>query len=249
MHGTAGSVHLSLPSHVFACRTSHGAVFIDLKQDRYYGIDNDAAAAIAPVIELRRQVVEQIARCDCSSGHGYPHESIAKLLESGLLVRGEPTASELRTESVDLGGKLISIGYELTDSATPRTADVANYFRAYLWARYSLKCRSFFSVAREVSRCKAGRNPDCAEPTADSDLVRVVSSFQAMRAFSFTARDQCLVHALTLVKFLTFYDHFPTWVIGVATEPWRAHSWVQHGSLLLDAIPEQVCEFTPILAI
>ena len=45
------------------------------------------------------------------------------------------------------------------------------------------------------------------------------------------------------------YDVYPTWVIGVRTKPWAAHSWVQQGTLLLDANPEQVCDYSPILAI
>jgi hypothetical protein len=39
------------------------------------------------------------------------------------------------------------------------------------------------------------------------------------------------------------------WVIGVRAKPWGAHAWVQHDKLLLDANPEHVCEYTPILTI
>jgi hypothetical protein len=42
---------------------------------------------------------------------------------------------------------------------------------------------------------------------------------------------------------------FPTWVIGVRARPWGAHAWVQQDKLLLDANPEQVCEYTPILTV
>ena len=52
-----------------------------------------------------------------------------------------------------------------------------------------------------------------------------------------------------LVKFLASYQVHPTWVIGVRTKPWAAHSWVQQGTLLLDSNPEEVCEYTAILAI
>ena len=45
------------------------------------------------------------------------------------------------------------------------------------------------------------------------------------------------------------YAFYPDWVIGVTTQPWAAHSWVQWGGFLLDTNPEKVCAYTPILMI
>jgi hypothetical protein len=65
----------------------------------------------------------------------------------------------------------------------------------------------------------------------------------------FAAEGRCLLHALTLVKFLNRCDFYPDWVIGVTTQPWAAHSWVQWGSFLLDTTPENVCHYTPIMVV
>jgi hypothetical protein len=70
-----------------------------------------------------------------------------------------------------------------------------------------------------------------------------------LRPHTFAARDRCLFHSLALVNFLARHAVFPTWVIGVRARPWGAHAWVQHDKLLLDANPEQVCEFASILAV
>jgi len=79
--------------------------------------------------------------------------------------------------------------------------------------------------------------------------VELVCLFRRLRPLAFTAKDQCLFHALALVRFLAFYSVFPVWVVGVRTRPWAAHSWVQQGTLLLDSNPEHVCEYTPILSV
>jgi hypothetical protein len=65
----------------------------------------------------------------------------------------------------------------------------------------------------------------------------------------FAAEGRCLLHALTLVKFLNRCGFYPDWVIGVTTQPWAAHSWVQWGSFLLDTTPENVCHYTPIMVV
>jgi len=35
----------------------------------------------------------------------------------------------------------------------------------------------------------------------------------------------------------------------VRPKPWAAHSWLQLSSFVLDCNPEEICEYTPILAI
>ena len=64
-----------------------------------------------------------------------------------------------------------------------------------------------------------------------------------------TAEGYCLLHALTLVKFLRCYGCYPEWVIGVAAQPFGAHAWVQWHHYLLDTNPEKVCRYTPILVV
>jgi Transglutaminase-like superfamily len=62
------------------------------------------------------------------------------------------------------------------------------------------------------------------------------------------SRGQCLLHAQMLIHFLSQYDVYPTWVIGVRVMPWAAHSWVQEGSAYFDD-PGLACDYTPIYAV
>ena len=77
----------------------------------------------------------------------------------------------------------------------------------------------------------------------------MVDIFRRLRPFAFAVEGRCLLHALTLMRFLGKYQLHPEWVIGVTTQPWGAHSWVQWEHYLLDSNPEKVCGYTPIMMV
>ena len=123
---------------------------------------------------------------------------------------------------------------------------IASFLAALAWTRRALRSRSLYSIACEVrDRKAAAAGGDFDEGRA----VELVGIFRRLRPHTFAARDRCLFHSLALVRFMARHDVFPTWVIGVRAKPWGAHAWVQQDKLLLDANPEQVCEYTPILTV
>ena len=93
------------------------------------------------------------------------------------------------------------------------------------------------------------------KPASESDVQWVqaayplVEAFLHLRALYFTTKDECLFDSLVLVEFLARHGLYPTWVIGVSTNPFKAHSWVQVGDRVLNDLPERVSMFTPILVI
>jgi hypothetical protein len=122
---------------------------------------------------------------------------------------------------------------------------VGAFASACVWALTTLKTRTFETVVRDLCERKNANSGAMDEER----LIELVSTFRLLRPFAFTAHDRCLFHALALTRFLSYYKLFPTWTIGVRVNPWGAHSWVQHENLILDATPEKVVEFTPILAV
>jgi hypothetical protein len=114
--------------------------------------------------------------------------------------------------------------------------------------RFDLHSRSLYSIASELHFSKQRQRAQGAAEY-DVELAALVRQFRRLRPYAFAAHDQCLFHALTLTRFLGAHGVYPTWVIGVRLRPWGAHSWVQHDHWLLDATPEAVREYTPILAV
>jgi hypothetical protein len=103
------------------------------------------------------------------------------------------------------------------------------------------------TVAR-VRRRKARRARDTTniDLKKTQDLLRV---FHWLQPALYTAKDRCLFDSLVLTEFLSRYEIYPAWVIGVkAFAPFSAHSWVQQGALALNEFPERLEAFRPIVA-
>jgi hypothetical protein len=233
-----------LPSHVRACSTATGTVLLDLRRNRYFGVGRKEThvltslaenwqGAVAPAGEFEPLPLEDAARI------------ADKLVQAGLLSNDAAEPAAFTPTEIDLTSLLTSVGHELDRRSSIRLRHIVHFLRACTWARRSVRSRTLYFVAEEL-----GRRKNQAGAPFDADrAIELVGIFRRLRPHTFAARDQCLFHALALVQFLASYDLYPTWVIGVRTKPWAAHSWVQQGTLVLDSSPEQVCDYTPILAI
>lgn len=233
-----------IPAHIRFCSTATGAVILDLLRNRYLGIGSKEADvlkradAMGQDISSITQTLQPLSAAD---------EALANALaKAGLLVSTRPPAdAALKMQSVDLNSVLTSVGHQVEILVRVRPVHILNFLRACHWARGCVRSRTLYSVALEICEMKTTGNDDPSE----QHTIELVCLFRRLRPLAFTAKDQCLFHALALVRFLAFYDVFPVWVVGVRTRPWAAHSWVQKGNLLLDANPEHVCEYTPILSV
>lgn len=229
----AGNPAYSLPAHIYTASVSSGTILLNLKTDRYSAVGGDASTT------LTRLLSSEFTEGDHSAAQSWiragllePHHSYAR--------RFEP----LPAQAKDLLRPLDEMHCELLKV---RLHHVAGAIIDYAHVRYSLAARNLYTIAESRGRAR----PD-TWLASHSDLRRMqqlVSIFKRVRPLAFAAQDRCLFHALLLVTFLARYQLFPHWYVGVRLRPWAAHSWVQYESWLLDATPEIVCEYTPILCV
>lgn len=229
-----------LPGHIRISPNASGAVVLDLQRNRYFGIGQKEIQAIT-------RVVGNLPPNSTAWPQQSMEESLAlaaRLATAGLLTT-EPHQGGFIEGVIDLEGDLSSVGHEIEVPGALHAGHVWLFARSCLWAKWALRRWSLYRIAQSVAQRKqaGGGAFDLHECAA------LVGIFRRLRPMAFTAQDQCLFHALTLVRFLAFHKVFPSWVIGVRMRPWGAHSWVQHHTLLLDALPEEVCEYSPILTI
>jgi hypothetical protein len=234
-----------IPSHVRVCPLLASTILLDLKRNRYFGIGTNETRALSTLA----------LNWDQANGSAATVERLAPdaailmadaLVEAGLLSRDAPAErTAFSGPPPDLSGVLTSAGHELSRGTSLRLAHIASFIAALAWTRRALRSRSLYSIACAVRDRKAAASGDFDECRA----VELVGIFRRLRPHTFAARDRCLFHSLALVRFMARHDVFPTWVIGVRAKPWGAHAWVQQGKLLLDASPEHVCEYTPILTV
>ncbi|HKU16924.1 MAG TPA: lasso peptide biosynthesis B2 protein [Steroidobacteraceae bacterium] len=235
-----------IPPHVRVCPLLASTVLLDLKRNRYFGLGMQETRALSTLAANWHEANSNAARVERLA----PDAALAMadaLIAAGFLSRDAPTASAaFGPAPLDLDGLLSSAGHELHRATRLRLTHVANFIAAIAWTRSALRSRSLFSIACEVRE----RKLSAAAPSVDEHrAIELVGIFRRLRPHAFAARDRCLFHSLALVRFMARHALFPTWVIGVRTQPWSAHAWVQHGTLLLDANPEHVCDYAPILTV
>ena len=243
--GTFNKQEFWMPPHTRVCVTATGAVVLDLKRNRYFGLGFREARSLSTLAANWS---------DAATPGGYPLEPMQPddaarladaLVKAGFLTSVAPTEPGPGFAAIESNATLTSVGLELSAAVRLHLHHVVAFLRACIWAKRAVDSRLLYSIAREVAADKAR-----APQTIDLErTIELVSVFRRLRPYAFAAKDQCLFHALALLKFLSHYSIFPTWVIAVRPKPWGAHSWLQLGSFVLDCNPEEICEYTPILAV
>jgi Transglutaminase-like superfamily len=245
-----GAARYFLTPYVYPCHTRHGAVLLHLPRNKYYGLN------MADVLYLKKVVRNWpgpegdafATSAPVAFEEGTMTCLIQSLLKADVLQPTPPSRGGIACSRVSLDGPLASVGDEIIQKASVRPTHFATFVFSLLSAASCLRCLPLKSTVGIVSRRKSRVTSNGYDFNLEH-AAELVFVFRRLRPYFFVAEGNCLLHALTLVTFLAIHREFPCWVLGVRTEPWGAHSWVQHGDYLLDTNPEKVCEYEPILAI
>lgn len=235
-----------LAAHIYACPLPQGTVLLDLQRNRYFAMEARVATAIglaaAPAFD-QTAVATPLTDTWNDSMAANAHSLIA----SNVLQTTPASARDF-----DPGGIDMHVARTIDDCGGK-----APFLHPHQLARFLLLCarvhrdlrtRTLYEIACEI-HAKKGRCAQIFRTASLPSLRTAIGRFRRLRPYAFAAHDQCLFHALVLMRYLIAQDLFATWVIGVRLRPWGAHSWVQYGSTLLDCTPESVREFKPIIAV
>jgi hypothetical protein len=240
---------LHIAPQVFVCVTGDGSVLLDLKRDEYLGLGRTETEWVASSVNAWPLPIWEGLENRMPPDEAAMQKLLSSLTDAGILTpNSEDRDSAGRRAVVDMKVEWISIGDEMEVHSRVTAAHVLKFAKAFAEARLSLALRPFEATVERVRARKAARGRDF-EVCHALHVAAMVDVFRQLRPFVFSAEGRCLLHALTLVNFLARCDFYPKWVLGVSTQPWGAHSWVQWGNFLLDTNPEKVCQFTPILTV
>jgi hypothetical protein len=240
MDGGVKQQALHLAGHVRACIVSDQAVLLDLRRSRYLALDlrqwqvlNGSVvpqdAALRRLRPDRQTDVERLGR---------------SLLQQGIF-RHSPTAAPRQTAASAPDSSM-----DVRDAVPCRSIGAgraARFVAAASWATFTLRLRPLRAAVDQVARRSSrliGTDTDHPERLRDA-----VAAFETLRPLMFTARDRCLYDSLALTRFLAGEGLRSQWVIGVKTQPFAAHSWVQAGGVVLNDLHERVRSFKPILVV
>lgn len=223
-----------LARHVHVCVTDENAIFLDLRHDKYVGLD------AAQTQTLRRLLNEE------SNGGEDADALIAHLIEQKLLTRDQRNGRALcLTEIASPTAGLV--GFEYDPPCEVRWHHVLAFAAAYVEVTASLRFRSLAAtVATACRRRKAAG--DRSEPLEVTSVHALVLAFRRLRPLFYRGRERCLLDSLVLASFLAKYRVFPHLVIGVMLGPFGGHCWVQYENLVLNDRLERVAKFTPIMS-
>lgn len=229
-----------LAPDVYLCITEDAAVFLDLGRNQYVGLE----ATYLPV--LRSVMTSE------NPGTLHTEELVDKLREAGLVCDDQRNGRPLIPTSVEVADTLlVPMDADVTADVRShvRPHHIANLFISYALASLSFRLCSLKRAVRRVETIK-NRKARSGDTALDLDAARrLVQIFEYLRPLLYTSQDKCLLDSLTLIEFLARYDVFPTWILGVRTGPFRAHSWVQHSRYVFNDSPGHTRAYVPILAI
>jgi hypothetical protein len=226
-----------LPNWVHVCLPEEGAVFLDVRRDRYFGLDQSQTRAFCALFQ------------DSSPAHEDAQAVARQLLEMKLLTTEASDARPLAHPAIGLPEASV---LEPTYDSKPkiRFHHLANFAMACAAVRLAMKLGS---TDRATSRFSTLRARLTAKPAVSargpeyvSELVKV---FVYLRPLIYAAKDNCLYDSLVLGDFLRRYHVPSTCVFAVRTRPFAAHCWVQVDALIANGTVEFARWFVPILAV
>ena len=120
---------------------------------------------------------------------------------------------------------------------------------AAIWTQRRIErriaARSFREVLLELKRLKG---PLVTSDTSDTERAIELRAFEHARLLR-SAADRCLPRSIALALRLARRGIHAHIVIGVKSDPFGAHCWVQHGEAVLNDTAEEVLRYTPLLVV
>lgn len=230
-----------LARNVYVTATHDSAIFLDLRRDRYFGLNGLPARLLAELLH------DFPAPASIEASRQQRLEIVQSLLQDGLIAASRPNDSIHSVIPPHHAG-LIAADQGVYSAWNVASRDLLNFLTACARANLQLRFQALETIVRGVAARKRQAASHGLRHTTEKTIT-LTSTFRSLRPLAFSADGRCLFHALALVHFLARYGSFPTWVIGVRSTPFAAHSWVQDGDVILDATPEHIAPYIPILGI
>lgn len=247
-HPAKDSRNYLLTKHAYACATHDGVIFLDLRRDKYLGLGGAQAEALSALVQGWPEAPGRAETPESEESQPYNAAVAELLIAEGLLTRDRALGKAASPVRLTTEKSLVVLGDDLERPPKIRPADAVRFLRACVGTTYLLRTQSMVEVVRRVAQRREQSASHLApfDPDRTAELVNI---FRRLRMYTFTASGHCLFHSLALRQFLDSNDVFPSWVVGVKTNPFAAHSWLQLNQYVMDATPEEVGFFTPILVI
>jgi hypothetical protein len=232
-----------LSAHAYLCEFEDGAILLDLRSDTYLGIDAQHLS------NLRARVGNwpDSDRSDREAGHHDVSTSESVLVD--LLARGILTTTPTSRQSSRVPNPTTALtvtSSEKTWSGIPLT-HIAQFSIALLVVMSCLKRNRLPALLAWIRQRQSLVHR--GNSVRQEEIAERLASFLWLRIWCYTARQRCLFDSLVLTVYLTKAKIPCSFVVGVASKPFLAHSWVQIGDAVLNDTAEHAQDFKTILSV
>lgn len=233
-----------LAPYISLCALDDGLIALDQRHRRYLSLPGKCVAALAAAC-----AEWQVPHTDTQVAPS-PQEisaTLNALVGMGILTNDGETGVIIRTLRIAVS-ESIDFGWGSQRDIPPDLKSLTCFSVALARASAHLHLKSFDQLVTYVRQRREQSSSGLS--AQDSVAIRVlVNSFRRWRPLAYASRGACLFDSLVLLEFLAHFRVYPTWVLGVRSRPFMAHSWVQHEHCVLNGTVEYVEQFTPILIV
>ncbi|PIB89957.1 lasso peptide biosynthesis B2 protein [Caulobacter sp. FWC2] len=214
---------LTVPAHLGFCVSPSGAMFLDIRRDRYFGLPGDLETAFSSLV-------------DCAFEEASDLAALARLKALGVVEDAAVPHHGRRPPTANTSLRDVGACSSISCSAT----DVAAVARAVLHARAMVRG----TPLREIISGLPGPNG-----SSDRDeLCKLARRYQRARRWT-PIKPVCLLDSLAMLNYLAGRGHRPLLVFGVTRQPFKAHCWLQHDRMVLNDHLDHVIGHSVILAV
>jgi Transglutaminase-like superfamily len=239
---TCGTRRYFVPNHVHLCVTGNHVVFLDLRRDRYHALGSDGRRVLAA------HVVGWPNDETCASSESDATHDLLNALVDRTLLTTNPALGAAFSVPVAAPPTQVLIDDGFARQRRTAPGDASRFAIACARAAASLRLCSLERTVHSIQVRKSRALARVEASTLERDRG-MVSTFNRLRPFAFSADTHCLYDSLALLEFLASYGSYPCWVIGVCTNPFAAHSWLQQHERLFNGPIDHVARYTPILVV
>jgi hypothetical protein len=234
-----------LAHDVYVCKLDDAAVFLDLRSNQYFAVPPESIATLDEMVEGFCTL--GAAAPQLHSSESSTESTIASLVSRGILTESRDAGVPVRRATIR-ASQAIAPGQRSNAVRAIHGSHLANFICALCDALFHVHLNRLKPLLDRIRVLQAQSGEACGRPRLDT-VLELLEVFRRLRTFFYTAKDFCLIDALTLALFLHKYEQAPTFVIGIRTKPFVAHAWVQVGDCIVDDRLEASQGFIPILIV
>jgi hypothetical protein len=206
-----------LNADISFCELDGRLFFLDIQRDRYFQLSGALERSFLNYLEAPDD-----ARAD-----------VGELVKHHLLLQTTAATYDSFVANIALPGQSV---LETPCSDRRIALDmVRDVFLIVAMMRWQLKVRRLKPILQALGDYRDNRTSPLADDQAElrQRLSEAATTFNRVRPYV-PIETCCLIDSLSMVRFLAKRGLHAHLVMGVACDPFSAHAWVQHGSLVLN---------------